>query len=281
MSLLQNINKKTSTVAATAVAVLVGGVGVSFALTALPNSKNESPVTTLLDGTANETSTSSADSAVVVPPMVEAVTSAAPTAGAGASAGTVVTPSPIGSSATSANAVISTNESTSALPSIAPAPGIGSPPAAGISNPGGDDDDDDHDDHDDDDDDHDDHDDDDDDHDEGDDHDDHDDDHDEDEGGDDGDDDAEDLQCAEGHVLQQLQLLLGIHHWKRKTGGDDDGAEDQQECQDLHAHELRHRGGGQSPDAGGGEGAWHERAGIGDKWSVLGVWQERAAPVVN
>lgn len=169
MSLLQNINKKTLTVAATAVAVLVGGVGVSFALTALPNSKNESPVTTLLDGTASEASTSSADSAVVVSPMVEAVTSAAPTAGARASAGTVVTPSPIGSSATSANAVISTNESTSALPSAAPAPGIGSPPAAGISNPGGDDDDDDHD--------------------EGDDHDDHDDDHDEDEGGDDGDDD--------------------------------------------------------------------------------------------
>ena len=179
MSLLQNINKKTSTVAATAVAVLVGGVGVSFALTALPNSKNESPVTTLLDGTANETSTSSADSAVVAPPMVEAVNSAAPTAGATASAATRVTPSPIGSSAISANAVISANASTSTLPSAAPVPGIGSPPAAGISNPGGDDDDDD------DDDDHDD------DHDEGDDHDDddHNDDHDEDEGGDDGDDD--------------------------------------------------------------------------------------------
>ncbi|MEI7506142.1 MAG: hypothetical protein WCK23_04925, partial [Actinomycetes bacterium] len=48
MSLFQNINKKSLTIAATVVAVLVGGVGVSYALSALPSSKNDSPTTTVV-----------------------------------------------------------------------------------------------------------------------------------------------------------------------------------------------------------------------------------------
>ena len=48
MSLLQNLNKKSVTIAATALAVLVGGVGVAFALSALPSSKNDSPTTTVV-----------------------------------------------------------------------------------------------------------------------------------------------------------------------------------------------------------------------------------------
>ena len=48
MSLFQNINKKSLTMTATVVAVLVGGVGVAYALSALPGSINDSPTTTVV-----------------------------------------------------------------------------------------------------------------------------------------------------------------------------------------------------------------------------------------
>ena len=47
MSLLQNINKKTLMIVITVIAVLVGGIGVSFALSALPDPKNDGPTPTI------------------------------------------------------------------------------------------------------------------------------------------------------------------------------------------------------------------------------------------
>jgi len=54
MNLFQNINKKSLSIAATVVAVLVGGVGVSYALSALPDSKNDSPTTTVVVAPAHD-----------------------------------------------------------------------------------------------------------------------------------------------------------------------------------------------------------------------------------
>ena len=128
MSLLQNLNKKSMTIAATVVAVLVGGVGVSFALSALPDFSNDNPATTTIAGGPTSTLANVADSAVsgVVPGST--ATSSTMT-GSGATI-------PVTTSSTSMSATPMTTT-------------VGAPPAASIGGGvGGDDDDDGDDDHD-------------------------------------------------------------------------------------------------------------------------------------
>ena len=125
MSLLQNFNKRSLTIAATVIAVLTGGVGVSFALSALPGSTNDNPTTTMIDGVPTQDSALAADSTVAV-----------------------VAP---GSTATSSTSTGSTSTSTSSMNASAMTTPVGAPPAASIGGIGGDDDDGDDDDGDDDD----------------------------------------------------------------------------------------------------------------------------------
>lgn len=130
MSLLQNLNKKSMTIAATVVAVLVGGVGVSFALSALPDLSNDNPATTTIAGVPTSVLADVADSAVSV--VVPGSTAASSTmTGSGATI-------PVTTSSTSMSATPMTTT-------------VGAPPAASIGGGvGGDDDgDDDHDDDDD------------------------------------------------------------------------------------------------------------------------------------
>ena len=110
MSLLQNFNKRSLTIAATVIAVLAGGVGVSFALSALPDSTNDNPTTTIIAGVPTQDLALAADSTVAV-----------------------VAP---GSTATS-----STSTSTSSVNASAMTTPVGAPPAASIGGIGGDDDD--------------------------------------------------------------------------------------------------------------------------------------------
>jgi hypothetical protein len=110
MSLFQNLNKKSMTIAATVLSVLVGGVGVSFALSVLPDESKESPTTTIIAGVPTQDLALAADSTVAV-----------------------VAP---GSTATS-----STSTSTSSVNASAMTTPVGAPPAASIGGIGGDDDD--------------------------------------------------------------------------------------------------------------------------------------------
>ena len=122
MSLLQNFNKKSLTIAATVFAVLVGGVGVSFALSALPDSTNDSPTPTMIAGVPTQDLTDAADSTVAV-----------------------VVPD---STSTDSTATGSASTSTSSMNTSAMTTSVGAPPAASIgSGVGGYDDDDDDDDH--------------------------------------------------------------------------------------------------------------------------------------
>jgi hypothetical protein len=160
MSLLQNLNKKSMTIAATVVAVLVGGVGVSFALSAIPDFSNDNPATTTIAGVPTSVVANVADSAVSV--VVPGSTAASSRMTGSTSTGSTSTDSTIsGSGATIPGTTSSSSISATPMTST-----VGAPPAVSIGGGvGGDDDDDGDDDHDDD------------------------DDHDEEEGDDDGDDD--------------------------------------------------------------------------------------------
>ena len=132
MSLLQNFNKRSLTIAATVIAVLTGGVGVSFALSALPGSTNDNPTTTMIDGVPTQDSALAADSTVAVVAPGSTATS---------------------STSTGSTSTGSTSTSTSSMNASAMTTPVGAPPAASIGGIGGDDDDGDDDDGDDDDDD--------------------------------------------------------------------------------------------------------------------------------
>ena len=130
MSLLQNFNKRSLTIAATVIAVLTGGVGVSFALSALPGSTNDNPTTTMIDGVPTQDSALAADSTVAVVAPGSTATS---------------------STSTGSTSTGSTSTSTSSMNASAMTTPVGAPPAASIGGIGGDDDDGDDDDDDDDD----------------------------------------------------------------------------------------------------------------------------------
>ena len=132
MSLLQNFNKRSLTIAATVIAVLTGGVGVSIALSALPGSTNDNPTTTMIDGVPTQDSALAADSTVAVVAPGSTATS---------------------STSTGSTSTGSTSTSTSSMNASAMTTPVGAPPAASIGGIGGDDDDGDDDDGDDDDDD--------------------------------------------------------------------------------------------------------------------------------
>ena len=135
MSLLQNFNKRSLTIAATVLAVLVGGVGVSFALSALPDLSNDNAATTTIAGVTTSVLANVDDSTVSVVVPGSTATSSTMT-GLGATI-------PETTSSTSIGATPMTTT-------------VGAPPAASIGGGvGGDDDDDDEGDEDDDDDDHD------------------------------------------------------------------------------------------------------------------------------
>ena len=125
MSLLQNFNKRSLTIAATVIAVLTGGVGVSFALSALPGSTNDNPTTTMIDGVPTQDSALAADSTVAVVAPGSTATS---------------------STSTGSTSTGSTSTSTSSMNASAMTTPVGAPPAASIGGIGGDGDDDDGDD---------------------------------------------------------------------------------------------------------------------------------------